>query len=85
MGKKKKEVTEISAESSAKENILEIKAVEDEDFGGSRLHFLFPMKPKGVERALHPKITGAVWIKKGEEVPDKIIIVLPKKGESNAE
>ena len=76
----------MSEKEKSKDIIIEIKAVEDEDPGGSRLHFLLPTKPAGVDKARIPNITGAIWIKKGEEVPDKIIIVMPKKkGEASVE
>jgi hypothetical protein len=56
---------------------IELTAVEDEKvIGTGRRHFIFPDKPKGVDRALLPLITGGIWIKRDTVVPEKVVITI---------
>jgi len=67
---------------SEEEPILELTAIRDEGVEGiSRIRFVFPSKPTGVAGALHPSITGAIWLdkKKNTTIPDKILITLKKE------
>ena len=58
---------------------IEIKAVRDSGVeGGSRIRFVFPDKPKDAARAIYPEITGAIWMKAGAVIPDKLLIKIPK-------
>ena len=59
---------------------LEIKAeYDDHSMGKTRDHYVFPKGFKrGYERAAHPVVTGGLYIRKGEAVPDTIIIHLAK-------
>jgi hypothetical protein len=62
---------------------IELKLIRDTGVEGEgRIRFVFPDKPKeGAGRALNPSITGAVWIKKGSIIPDKLVITFPKEEE----
>ena len=62
---------------------LEIKAeYDDHSMGKTRDHYVFPTGfKKGYERAAYPIITGSVWIKKGEAIPDSILITFKQRNE----
>jgi len=57
---------------------LDIKAVYDKkgSIGGERDHYVFPAGANRVDVALHNDITGGIWIKKGADVPETIVITL---------
>jgi len=61
--------------------MIEIKALWDDDnIGAKREHFVFPNKPtKGYDRAAQMAITGGVYIPKGMEIPDSILIKIDRK------
>ena len=61
--------------------MIEIKALwDDSSIGGKREHFFFPDKPaKGYERAAQIAITGGLYIPKGMEIPDSILITLDRR------
>jgi len=47
--------------------------------GATRTHFVFPLKPKGAyDKANVPDITGGVYVRKGVDIPDVVVIRLQK-------
>ena len=57
--------------------VVEVKAEYDPSvLGEGRIHYVFPATPKGAAKALIPPITGGLWIKRGEVIPNKLIIKL---------
>lgn len=66
---------------------LEIKAEYDEhSMGKTRDHYVFPKGFKrGAERAAHPSITGGLYIRKGDPIPETIVIHLTRATEEQTE